>query len=513
MARALLAAGSLAAAASASGEPPIGHEWTVGLTTGGAAFVHLFEWSWADVAKECEDFLGPKGFTAVQISPPNDHIQGGAWWTRYQPVTYNLTSRSGDEAGFADMVRRCAKVGVGIYADAVINHIAAGGGVSVAGSSYGNRASPIYSQEDMHHDGGNPGSNCQVNNYADKHNVQYCDLVGLPDLCTSCPRVQETIAAYLSRMADLGIAGIRIDAAKHQDAEELGKVLGRVKTELFVFQEVISGGGEGVHPDMYYKLGSVTEFNYARKVAPNFLDDGKLQYFGNFGEQWGLMPSDKAVVFLDNHDTQRGEAKLTYKNGKLYQLANIFMLAHPYGYPKVMSSYAFNDHDQGPPSTPVHNQGGVACSGSPSAGQSQDAAPWVCEHRWAGVANMVAWRRAAADAPVQRFEKAGADAVSFCRGSAACVALNRQESSTWSVTLKFSVPPGEYCDVIRSDDTSNCPVVQVAADGTVTLQVPPLGAVAVHVGKRRAAAATAVGSPAPGLHRGGASAAEVAIVV
>merc|ERR1719401_3213673 len=116
-----------------------------------SAFVHLFEWSWADVAKECEEFLGPKGFTAVQISPPNEHISGDAWWTRYQPVTYELISRSGDEAAFKEMVSRCKEVGVGIYADAVINHIAAGSGISIAGKRYGNRATPIYFQQDMHH--------------------------------------------------------------------------------------------------------------------------------------------------------------------------------------------------------------------------------------------------------------------------------------------------------------------------------------------------------------------------
>ena len=33
-------------------------------------FVHLFEWKWTDIAKECETHLGPKGYAAVQISPP-----------------------------------------------------------------------------------------------------------------------------------------------------------------------------------------------------------------------------------------------------------------------------------------------------------------------------------------------------------------------------------------------------------------------------------------------------------
>eukprot|EP00913_Durusdinium_trenchii_P019997 g18796.t1 len=52
------------------------------------AFVHLFEWSWSDIAQECEDWLGPKGFKAVQVSPPTEHIQGQQWWTRYQPALW-----------------------------------------------------------------------------------------------------------------------------------------------------------------------------------------------------------------------------------------------------------------------------------------------------------------------------------------------------------------------------------------------------------------------------------------
>lgn len=31
------------------------------------AIVHLFEWRWDDIASECEEFLGPAGFKAVQV--------------------------------------------------------------------------------------------------------------------------------------------------------------------------------------------------------------------------------------------------------------------------------------------------------------------------------------------------------------------------------------------------------------------------------------------------------------
>jgi len=230
-----------------------------------------------------------------------------------------------------------------------------------------------------------------------------------------------------------------------------------------------------VTPNMYFSTMDVTEFDYARKLAPMFKDDGKLQFLESFGESWGLMPTASAVVFIDNHDSQRGEAQLTYKDGSLYQLANIFMLAHPYGYPKVMSSYYFSAHDQGPPKQSVH--GG---SGSVACGNGQ---PWVCEHRWTPVANMVAWRRSAGTSGVTSFTKIHPDAVSFCRGTAACVVINRNPSTTWTVTVKMSVPAGKYCDIIQSDDTSSCPTVSVASDGTVNLEVRPMSAVALHVGK------------------------------
>jgi alpha-amylase len=39
----------------------------------GDVFVHLFEWKWPDIATECETVLGPAGFKAVQVSPPQEH--------------------------------------------------------------------------------------------------------------------------------------------------------------------------------------------------------------------------------------------------------------------------------------------------------------------------------------------------------------------------------------------------------------------------------------------------------
>jgi alpha-amylase len=91
-----------------------------------------------------------------------------------------------------------------VIVDTVINHMAAGSGTSLGGSSYGNRQYPFYSPSDFHHDSNTVYTNCQVTDYNDKHNVQYCDLVGLPDLSTSSSYVQQQIVKYLNNLYSLG---------------------------------------------------------------------------------------------------------------------------------------------------------------------------------------------------------------------------------------------------------------------------------------------------------------------
>lgn len=60
------------------------------------------------------------------------------WWERYQPISYKLETRSGNEAAFADMTRRCNAVGVRIFVDILLNHMSAtngtGTGISIKNS-------------------------------------------------------------------------------------------------------------------------------------------------------------------------------------------------------------------------------------------------------------------------------------------------------------------------------------------------------------------------------------------
>ena len=70
--------------------------------------VHLFQWKYNDIANECENVLGPKGYQGVQITSPAEHIQGSSWWVVYQPVNYkNFTNQAGTETELKSMITRC----------------------------------------------------------------------------------------------------------------------------------------------------------------------------------------------------------------------------------------------------------------------------------------------------------------------------------------------------------------------------------------------------------------------
>jgi alpha-amylase len=481
-----------------------------GHTAAGDVFVHLFEWKWTDIASECENVLGPAGYKAVQISPPQEHlVLPGAypWWVRYQPVSYSIDrSRSGTRAELIAMVQRCRAAGVDIYADAVINHTAAvAGGTGSNGTRFTKYEYPgLYTRSDFR-------PTCIITDYQDIVNVQDCELVGLSDLRTEDPAVQQKIADYLIGLARLGVAGFRIDAAKHMQPVQLDAIVNRVNRALaaegrplpYYFAEVIDQGGEPITAKDYYGLGyssggaaDITEFKF-RRAAEVFLGrDGRrlaqLDPSGPAGARfpeatWGMMPSDKAVVFLENHDTQRGGG-ISYRDGDVYRIANVWMLAQPYGYPSVMSSYAFTQdragHDAGPPSDAAGATSDVRC-----AARIETAVPgeWVCEHRDPAIARMVGFRHAVAGTDMNHWWDNDANAIAFSRGNRGFVAISH-ETVPLTVTIPSGLAAGTYCDVISGGGGATGCIGQsvvVDAAGNVRVALAPNTAIAIHTGARR----------------------------
>ncbi len=467
----------------------------------GAVFVHLFEWRWVDIQKECT-YLASKGFTAVQVSPPNEHLvptadQGGQsasdypWWARYQPVTHSIgafTSRSGTWAEFQSMVNTCNSLGVGIYVDAVINHMAdievpAGVGTGTSGTQYDSTAATRYygtqyQTDDFHTD-------CAITSYGDRYLVQNCRLSGLPDLNTGKSDVQGELRGYLQALVNTGIKGFRVDGAKHMSAQDIAAIFNGVTGTFYVYQEMIDASSERIRDWEYTPNGDVTEFAYPYALGAAFDDGctGSLSDLQTRFTQSDMLPSRFAQVFTDNHDNQRGhglasgQCIVDHRDAQEHRLANIFTLAYPYGNPSVTSSYYWqisstdNTWDSlGPPTT----SGGPGSSGTtlspfasgqsvneypancgtyPAAPGSGDLGKWVCEHRNTAIANMVRFRQITTGQPVVNWQNIGgtpSDHIAFGLGSKGFVAINRTASSA-TTTYQTGMAAGYYCDITRYD--------------------------------------------------------------
>jgi len=472
----------------------------------GDVFVHLFEWPWPDIANECEQVLGPAGFTAVQVSPPEEHsiTPSHDWSERYQPVRYDIAkSRSGDSAQFVDMVNRCRNVGVGIYVDAVINHMTnfPSPGTGSANSPYSKFVYPgLYDSTAFH------WPECTVTDYTNAANVQDCELLGLPDLNTEKAAVRDTIAAYLIKLARLGVAGFRIDAAKHIQQVSLDSIFRIVDSTMaalgrpipYWFLEVVGGGGEALHPSDYfgeaYSSGGaadITEFTFSG-IQDKFLKNGgqyiaQLNPNGPPGSQfspgaWGLMPPDKAVVFLENHDTQHSSGQISYRDGDVFRIANVFMLAQPYGYPSILSSYSFNrptENSMGPPSdangwtlTPI------TCASSWATATDDQ---FLCQHRDPYILRMVAFRKLVRGTDQNHWWDDGANAIAFSRGSKGFVAISREDTAV-AATVTTGMPAGTYCDLLTGGLVGgSCAGTSVVVDsvGAVQVRLAPVSAIAI----------------------------------
>ncbi|XP_063699918.1 alpha-amylase 1-like [Culicoides brevitarsis] len=429
-----------------------------------SVIVHLFEWRWNDIARECEQVLGPAGYGGVQLSPVNENavVYGRPWYERYQPLSYKFNTRSGNEAELRNMIKRCNKVGVRVFVDVVFNHMAAGSGV-VRGTSGsraepGNRAYPIYSRYDFNR-------LCGINNYQNATEVRVCELSGLPDLDQSKSYVRKQIVDFLNKLVDMGVAGFRVDAAKHMFPEDLQAIYGSVKNlktkagfpknaRPFIAQEVIDVGGEAVSKFEYINLGTVTEFVYCSEIGLVFQGQHPVNQLENLGPARTFLPSEKAFVFVDNHDNQRGHGGggivLTHKKPKEYTSAVVYTLANNYGIPRIMSSYYFDNPSMGPPHDSNDNIRGPGTNrrdGSCTGG-------WVCEHRWNGIRNMVKFRNAVGNAPVTNWTTYGNNALSFCRGNVGCVAFNTGKND-FSQEIRTNLAPGTYCDIISGEKAYN----------------------------------------------------------
>nr|WP_295785068.1 carbohydrate-binding module family 20 domain-containing protein [Rhodoferax sp.] len=469
--------------------------------------VQMFRWKWNDIAKECTNWLGPQGYGAVQISPPHAAANLGFWYDIYQPVNYtDLKSAMGTEAELQTMVNTCHTAGVRVYADVVVNHLAAGAGTATNGQTWNSTTLtyPFFSASDFHAscaiqdaDYGSPGNQSSIRN---------CRLVGLPDLATESTYVRTQIKNYLTKLLNMGFDGFRFDASKHMQPADLQAVVGGVAqttlagAPVWVTHEIIPDGN--VNRADYFTSGTVNEFKFTYAMRETFRGTNGNQLSqirtymgtpGNWGGTWGFVDSAKATVFVNNWDTERSGDSLMASNyagltndtqgSKRYDLANIFMLAWPYGHAQLHSGFRFTNKDQTSPSASPFD----------ANGNPQINVNWDFIHRWGDISNMVKFRSTTSGQDVNSFVNGTTNQIAFGRGNKGFVAINN-EFSSWNATLQTQMPAGSYCNVVDGQVNAaqtGCTgsTVVVSASGQISVNLPANGgsavpAVAIHANQK-----------------------------
>ncbi|KAL8283395.1 hypothetical protein RQP46_005805 [Phenoliferia psychrophenolica] len=412
----------------------------------------MFQWNWDSVAKECTDWLGPRGFGYAQVSPPEEHITGAQWSSVYAPVSYEIGNKLGTRDAFAKMVKTCNNAGVGVLADVVLNHsehtMAEGSGTGIDGSSFGSGDYPAvpYTSDNFH-------AACDID-YSSESSIRTCTLDSLPDLKTESAAVQKIQTAYLNDLISMGVSGFRVDAAMWMDPTDLKTLFSSLTEYPYLAQEVSWSEGNPVTPQLYTDVGNVHEFRACFSLTNALIDGGGVAELLDWpGSDW--IGSSSANVFAANHDTERSGWNLNYTNpGNAYTLAQV---AQPYGTPSLLSGFNFTTTNDGAPIDSDQNVLDTTCWES----------GWRCEQRWPDLVNMVAFHNAVSGTTWNNKVSSGSTRISFGRGSIGHVAINSD------------------CEIIDDTDPSadKCAgTTVVVKNGAFSATAAPYKSIAIYTG-------------------------------
>ncbi|AGX45116.1 carbohydrate-binding protein [Clostridium saccharobutylicum] len=278
--------------------------------------LHAFDWSFNTIKAELPN-IAASGFKSVQVSPvqgtKDSSKDASKWWLLYQPTNQSIgNAQLGTYDDFKSLCKEAEKYNISIIVDVVMNHMANNGNNDQLDSA----VDPSFKQDNFYHNQG------QCSNWNSRHDVTQKGI-GMPDLNTQNPDVQNKAIIFLNQCVDAGADGFRFDAAKHIETD-IGldsnqswsgnywtNVLGNLhnKSNLFIYGEVLQDGTVD-NISSYEKFMSVSASNFGGSIR-NAVTSNNLS---SLGTTLGGVESDKAVDFVETHDT--------YEDGKSKNLTD-----------------------------------------------------------------------------------------------------------------------------------------------------------------------------------------------
>ena len=267
----------------------------------------LHAWCWSfNAIKENMAAIKEAGYTSVQTSPINAVVVGNGgdkkftnqWYYHYQPNAYTIGNyQLGTEAEFIEMNRVAEQYGIKIIVDAVLNHTT---------SDYSKVSSEIKSINNWTH-----GAD-RISNWNSREEVTQKSLLGLWELNTQNPEVQQYLLKFLKNAVSDGADGFRYDAAKHielpgeypnQYGSNFWNVILNNGSE-FQYGEVLQ---DNISRDAdYANLMSITASQYGHSIREILRN--RNANAGNLGNYRAGVDPSKLVLWVESHDT--------YANGK-----------------------------------------------------------------------------------------------------------------------------------------------------------------------------------------------------
>lgn len=260
--------------------------------------LHCFDWTMAEVKAELPA-IAEAGFGAVQLSPLQrpDAGPGSPWHDLYRPYDIAFkSSRMGSADDLKALCEEAATYGIKIIVDVVANHV---------DKTAGYHDTWWDSNGRVRWNGGI--------NYGDRNSITHNQLDDYGDINSEDAEVIARAKAYVQQLHDLGVKGIRWDAAKHiaLPSENCGFWTAVTSVEgMYHYGEILDSPG----PDAsiikeYTTFMSVTDNKYSNGAAR---ENGGIPfgYGGDHTVNQGC-PDTRMVYWAESHDT--------YANGEWSQ--------------------------------------------------------------------------------------------------------------------------------------------------------------------------------------------------
>lgn len=226
-----------------------------------------------------------QGFDAIQIPPiePLKEEDSSIWWKAYQPISFKIGNVYGSKEDLIRLCRKCEKIGLQIFADAIINHMASDNNNPLISHEKVDpvlRNNPAYWKERVN-----------VTDWHNRHDViHHC--MNLPGLNVYNKEVEDKIVSFLNELIDCGVTGFRFDAAK-----SIG----------------LPSEGYRFWPNIIYRLKKYGMYLYGEVIFeenPKIIDE-YTEYMYVLGNYDGTNRS-KMVKYIETHDTYLSEDSLGY---------------------------------------------------------------------------------------------------------------------------------------------------------------------------------------------------------